>query len=86
MWLEGTIGIPANRAAGKEYIAVHYSIKVYDEPSKFGINNGKISKLQLKQDGEIVANYDRGWDVHPKNEAAETALHILVHEIDWREK
>ncbi|MGO5549663.1 DUF7678 domain-containing protein [Lachnospiraceae bacterium LCP19S3_B12] len=80
MWLEGTIGIPANKAIGKAYIAVHYSIKVYDEPSKFGINHGKISKLQLKQDGEIVANYDRGWDIRPATKEAEIALCILLNQ------
>lgn len=63
MWQEGTIGIPVKKEAEKEYIAVHYTLKVYDEPSKFGINHGKISKLQLKQNGKIVANYDRGWDI-----------------------
>lgn len=79
MWLEGTIGIPANKTTGKEYIAVHYSIKVYDEPSKFGINQGRISKLELKQDGEIVANYDRGWDIYPTTQEAELTLRILLN-------
>lgn len=78
MWLEGTIGITANKAIGKAYIAVHYSIKVYNEPSKFGINHGKISKLELKQDGKIVANYDRGWDIYPTTKEAELALCILL--------
>ena len=80
MWLEGTIGIPEDKTAGKKYIAVHYSIKVYDEPSKFGINNGKISKLQLKQDGEVVAKYDRGWDIRPTTKEAEIALCILLNQ------
>lgn len=79
MWLKGTIGIPANKATEKEYIAVHYSIKVYDEPSEFGINHGKISKLQLKQNGKIVANYDRGWDICPTTKEAELALYILLN-------
>lgn len=78
MWLEGTIGIPVKKEAEKEYIAVHYTLKVYDEPSKFGINHGKISKLQLKQNGKIVANYDRGWDIHPTTKEAEMALCILL--------
>lgn len=78
MWQEGTIGIPVKKEAEKEYIAVHYTLKVYDEPSKFGINHGKISKLQLKQNGKIVANYDRGWDIHPTTKEAEMALCILL--------
>ena len=80
MWREGTIGIPEDKTAGKKYMAVHYVVKVYDEPSKFGINNGKISKLQLKQNGEIVANYDRGWDIHPATKEAEIALCILLNQ------
>lgn len=38
--------------------------KVYDEPSQYGINNGRISKLwiQNKNSGKTIANYDRGWD------------------------
>lgn len=79
MWQEGTIGIPVEKEVEKEYIAVHYTIKVFDKPSEFGINHGKISKLQLKQDGEIVANYDRGWDIHPTTKEAELALCILLN-------
>ena len=46
MWKEGTIGIPEK--SGK-YKAVHYWVKVYEEPSEeYGINGGKISKLSLK--------------------------------------
>ncbi len=78
MWQEGTIGIPASKTTGKGAVAVHYILKAYDEPSKFGINNGKISKLQLKQDGEIVANYDRGWDIYPATKEAEISLCILL--------
>ena len=74
MWQEGTIGIPVTKTVEKEYIAVHYTKKVFDEPSKFGINDGKISKLELRQDGEIVANYDRGWDIYPDTKDAKLAL------------
>lgn len=79
MWQEGSIGIPVNKATGKGYITVHYTIKVFDEPSEFGINHGKISKLELRQDGEIVANYDRGWDIYPDTKEAKLALCILLN-------
>ena len=78
MWQEGTIGIPASKTTGKGSVAVHYILKAYDKPSKFGINNGKISKLQLKQNGKIVANYDRGWEIHPTTKEAEMTLCILL--------
>ena len=78
MWKEGTIGIPGE--SGK-YKAVHYWVKVYEEPSEeYGINGGKISKLSLKMDGEWIANYDGGWDIKPTCKEAELALCILLSE------
>ena len=40
--------------------------------------------MMLKIDGEIVCNYDRGWDVRPTCKAAEVALEILIYEYDGR--
>ena len=42
--------------------------KVFDTPSKYGINRGRISKLfvRRKSDKKVVLNYDRGWDIKPK--------------------
>ena len=48
--------------------------------SQYGIEGGRISKLMLKANGEIIYNYDRGLDVPPQNEAAEIALAILMYE------
>lgn len=77
MWSEGTIGIP--EAEGK-YKIVHYWIKHYKRSCKeYGINGGKISKLTLKADGEIICNYDRGWDIEPTCKEAEMALCILLN-------
>lgn len=41
--------------------------KVFEEPSDFGIDNGKISKLRItnKTDSKQEINYDRGWDIKP---------------------
>ena len=75
MWHEGTIGVP--KGDGK-YTVVHYWVKAYDEGSQYGIDGGRISKLTLKISGEVVYNYDRGLDVPPQNEAAETALTTMV--------
>lgn len=80
MWSEGTIGIPTK---GAKYMAVHYWVKHYDEPSEeYGINGGKISKLMLKADGEVICNYDRGWDIEPTCKEAELALAILMKEYN----
>ena len=82
MWSEGVIGVPS-KTDGKS-IGVHYWVKHYENPSKYGIDNGRISKLMLKIDGKVVANYDRGWDMKPQNEAAEIALQILLYQYDGR--
>jgi hypothetical protein len=34
----------------------------------------------LKRNGNIIANYDRGWDIEPVDEVAEIALAILLLE------
>ena len=59
MWSEGTIRIPDAKDKGKNTVC-HYWVKHYEEPSEtYGINGGRISKLMIKVDGVITANYDR---------------------------
>ena len=61
MWKKGTLN-------GFEYWVKHYD----DEGSQHGIEGGKISKLLIKRNNEMVSNYDRGWDIKPASpEAAE---------------
>lgn len=52
--------------------------EVYDEPSKYGIDNGRISKLYLRRipyplvnidDMTVIAFYDREWVIKPNNES-----------------
>ena len=71
MWKEGSIKIHDN--------IFHYWFKVFEEPSQFGIDGGKISKLMLKCNGEIVCNYDRGWDIEPSDPDAQIALELLLY-------
>ena len=79
MWSEGTIRIPDAKDKGKNTVC-HYWVKHYEEPSEtYGINGGRISKLMIKVDGVITANYDRGWDVEPVDEDTQFAYEILVH-------
>lgn len=54
-----------------------YSAKRYDTPSKMGIFNGCISKLQLFQNGKCIAHYDRGWDMSPKSILAWIAVKMI---------
>jgi hypothetical protein len=47
----------------------NYTFKalVFKEPSRFGINKGKVSKLMIKdQCNTIIVNYERSWDIRPK--------------------
>lgn len=83
MWSEGIIGVPTDD--GKN-IPVMYWVKHYQNPSQFGIDGGRISKLTLKIKGEVVCHYDRGWDIKPTCEAAEIALKILKCTYDEEEE
>ena len=74
LWHEGDLQV------GKT--SYHYWAKVYDEGSEWGINEGRISKLMIKQDSKIVCNYDRGWDVEPTDATTQLALEILLHEYN----
>ena len=55
--------------AGKTY---RVQVKWFEEPSRFGIRKGRVSKLFVAGAGEgTVADYNRGWDVRPRNAAAD---------------
>ena len=63
---------------GKNYVA---TFKQFDEGSKFGIDGGRISKLTLirkeKTEKVKLANFDRGWDLEPTEEA-KAVLEVLL--------
>ena len=46
-----------------------YSVKYFDEPSCYGIRNGRVSKLEIRLAGQVVLNYSRGWDVRAQDAA-----------------
>lgn len=78
MWSEGTIGIPDAKDKGK-YTVCHYWVKHYEEPSEeYGIGGGRISKLMIKINGTVTANYDRGWYIEPEDEPTQLAYMILL--------
>jgi hypothetical protein len=60
-----------------------YSAKVYGEPSEdYGIEGGKISKLEIRFGDFPVARYDRGWDIEPETENAQLALLAILHNFN----
>lgn len=79
LWHEGAIGIPT--ANGKRVTALYW-VKAYDEGSEYGIEEGKISKMEIRINGQTVCNYDRGWDIEPETEEAIMAYSILMHEYN----
>lgn len=80
MWRQGTIGIPDENGT---YTSCKWWVKQYEETSEeYGIDGGRISKLMIKVNGEVTANYDRGWDVRPADEATKAAYAILIKEFN----
>lgn len=72
-WLRGTID-------GYEFFAL-----VFQKGSKYGINEGRISKLAVRRKLEsltdvsrYIINYDRGWDIEPETEEHKLILDTLV--------
>ena len=76
MWSEGIITVAD--------VKVSYRVKHYGKGSEFGIDCGKISKLEMRIGGRTVALYDRGWAQKPdeNNRAAMTAYRDLLHRFN----
>jgi hypothetical protein len=73
MWTNEKI---IDEKTGTEYF---FWAKHFDEPSHFGIDNGRISKLSIKRvsDNKFVYNFDRGEDLPLADEAKEVYAEIL---------
>jgi len=74
MWTQGQI------AALESNTIYTYWAKVFDEGSEHGINEGRISKLTIRKQGETrdLYNFDRGLDLPPANEEVETVLNTIL--------
>ncbi|WP_299671310.1 hypothetical protein [uncultured Roseobacter sp.] len=59
-----------------------FDAKQYDEPSRFGIEGGTISKLEIRKDDELVIHYQRGWDIEPQTAEQKEALHRIRTGLD----
>ena len=66
MWIKGTIN-------GFDYFVKHYK-----EGSIFGVNEGRISKLEIRKDLKTLVNFDRAWDVEPKESEMIVAYEKLI--------
>ena len=58
-----------------------YAIQMvrFDEPSRYGISEGRISKLYIADtDRKMLANYDRGWDKRPATATAKAIVAAIT--------
>ena len=56
-----------------------FQAKAFVEPSDYGIDCGKVSKLHIQKDDEWRVNYDRGWEIIPRPEDYEAYDAIMEH-------
>ena len=56
-----------------------YCVKHYEVGSHFGIGvAGRISKLEIRKDGRLLYNYDRGIDFDNLDEGGKTAYEKIL--------
>ena len=72
MWEKGTLEIE-----GK---TISYEVKYYDAPSEFGIEGGRISKMELRIGSNVTLRYDRGWDIEPEDYFSQLAYAVLLNQ------
>ena len=64
-------------------VSFKYEAKVFGTGSKFGIDDGRISKLQVmkKTDNNswiLVIHYDRNWEIKPRTKLEKKALNYIL--------
>lgn len=65
-WKRGRIILPSPENTGD--ITYYWEAVVFDLPSKYGINGGRVSKLYIvTEDRHCICNYDRRWDIKPSS-------------------
>ena len=74
---DGAWTIAIARYKGKYY---DVNVKHFEEPSNFGIDNGRVSKLWIREQRQDTpcVSYDRGWDVRPKTKAAKAVMNEIL--------
>jgi hypothetical protein len=74
MWSEGIVASPTT---GNKY---KYWVKHFEVGSEYGISEGRISKLTIKENdsGRIVYNFDRGLDVDYTDDEVRVVYNIIL--------
>jgi hypothetical protein len=68
----------------------HFEALVFAEPSQYGIDGGRVSKLYLwtgpkKKGGEEAAVFERGWELEPEEDVRPVVV-FVVQELSRRER
>lgn len=67
------------------------SSKLFDEGSTFGINDGRVSKLSIRETSKInelnwfdgcIVNYDRGWDIEPQTDKEKEVFEAVLNFLE----
>ena len=74
MWTQGVINYN-----GKAY---RYSVKHFEEPSVFGYEEGRASKIWIQREGIEVFNFDRGMDREPVDTDTKAVLQMLLDKFN----
>ena len=70
-WVNGTAG------------GYTFNAKVYDEGSVYGVNEGRVSKLSIRDEyGREIVCYDRGWDIEPQDENLKNLVSGVVDYLE----
>ena len=63
-----------------------FQAKVFDVGSRFGINDGRVSKLMVweadRSPASAIINYDRCWDVEPSEVWQQELLQALLQHLE----
>ena len=59
------------------YNGLEFQAKIFSAPSKFGIGNGRVSRLFVKSPRGTALRFERGWDKKPRSQKGKALLNII---------
>lgn len=57
-------------------------VKHFDEGSVYGINEGRISKLDIRKNGKIYVLYERDWEIKPTDAQAKAVYEQVLKQYN----
>ena len=75
MWNKGSLNINGMECT--------YWVKHYEEPSEeYGIDGGRMSKLEIRVNGKTTCSYERGWETEPEDETSQLAFAAMMQKFN----